>query len=67
MAGGADSWVGSMLPKVKKKIESYVRVLKLLKTPSREEVIAAIKISGGGILLAGLIGYAVKLIFKLFI
>lgn len=55
-----------MLPKIRKKLEAYIRVLKLLKTPSRDEVIAAIKISGGGILLAGLIGYAVKIIFKLF-
>ncbi|NPA38375.1 MAG: protein translocase SEC61 complex subunit gamma [Candidatus Nanohaloarchaeota archaeon] len=50
-----------------KKWKEYIRVLKLLKTPTREEIVAAIKISGGGILLVGLISYIVKLVFSLFL
>ncbi len=44
---------------IKKTLERYWRVLRLLKTPTREEIVASIKIAGGGILLVGLIGFIV--------
>jgi len=39
--------------------------LKVTKKPSKEEYISAIKVTGIGILLIGLIGFIIFLIFKL--
>lgn len=40
-------------------LTSYVRVLKMATTPTREEFIQVSKIAGGGILLVGFIGFIV--------
>lgn len=40
-------------------LSSYVRVLKLASTPSRQEFVQVAKIAGGGILLVGAIGFLI--------
>jgi len=40
-------------------LSSYVRVLKLASTPSREEFSQVAKIAGAGILLVGFIGFTI--------
>jgi protein translocase subunit secE/sec61 gamma len=40
-------------------LNSYIRVLKLASTPSREEFLQVSKIAGAGILLVGFIGFLI--------
>ena len=40
-------------------VTSYVRVLKMASTPTWEEFAQVAKIAGAGILLVGMIGYAI--------
>lgn len=47
----------SLVARLKVKMEKYSRVIKITKKPTREEYIAAVKITGIGILLVGVIGY----------
>lgn len=46
-------------------LNSYVRVLKMASTPSREEFLQISKISGAGILLIGLVGFIVFAIMSI--
>ncbi len=39
--------------------QKYIRVLQIMKKPSREEFLAAAKVTGAGALLVGLIGYII--------
>lgn len=43
-------------------LQKYIRVLQIMKKPSREEFMAAAKVTGIGALLIGLIGYMVYVI-----
>ncbi len=43
-------------------LTSYVRVLKMATTPTREEFIQVSKIAGAGILLVGFIGFIIGVI-----
>lgn len=40
-------------------LTSYVRVLKMATTPTREEFVQVSKIAGGGILFVGFIGFLI--------
>ncbi|MFC4988057.1 MULTISPECIES: protein translocase SEC61 complex subunit gamma [Saliphagus] len=40
-------------------VNSYVRVLKMASTPSREEFLQVSQIAGAGILLVGLMGFLI--------
>jgi len=51
--------------KIRSFLKNCVRVLRVTKKPSREEYISAIKVTGIGILVIGLIGFIIFLIFKL--
>ncbi|VVB61648.1 Protein translocase subunit SecE [uncultured archaeon] len=42
--------------------QKYIRVLQIMKKPSREEFSAAAKVTGIGMLAIGLIGYIVYII-----
>ena len=44
-------------------IKNCVRVLKVTRKPSKEEYFASVKITGLGIILIGLIGFVIFLIF----
>ncbi|MEF8780927.1 MAG: protein translocase SEC61 complex subunit gamma [Haloferacaceae archaeon] len=46
-------------------LNSYVRVLKLASTPSRQEFLQVSKIAGAGILLVGFIGFLIFAIMSL--
>ncbi len=48
-----------LVRQVSKYIEKYIRVMKLLKKPNRDEFWAGVKIAGAGLLLVGLIGYVI--------
>ncbi len=43
-------------------LQKYIRVLQIMKKPSREEFMAAAKVTGIGALLIGLIGYIIYVI-----
>ncbi|MFH1471367.1 MAG: protein translocase SEC61 complex subunit gamma [Nanoarchaeota archaeon] len=43
-------------------LQKYIRVLQIMKKPSREEFVAAAKVTGIGALLMGLIGYVIYII-----
>ncbi len=45
--------------KVPRDLTSYVRVLKMAATPSREEFMQVAKIAGLGVLLVGAIGFII--------
>ncbi|WP_435345194.1 protein translocase SEC61 complex subunit gamma [Haloarchaeobius sp. HRN-SO-5] len=47
---------------VPKDLNSYVRVLKMASTPTREEFSQISKIAGAGILLVGLMGFIIALV-----
>lgn len=40
-------------------LQKYIRVLQIMKKPSRDEFMAAAKVTGIGALLIGLIGYVI--------
>ena len=42
--------------------QKYIRVLQIMKKPSRDEFMAAAKVTGIGALLMGLIGYVIYVI-----
>ncbi|WP_254769406.1 protein translocase SEC61 complex subunit gamma [Salinilacihabitans rarus] len=46
-------------------LTSYVRVLKMATTPTREEFFQVAKIAGAGILLVGLIGFLMGVVMLL--
>ncbi|MCD6478135.1 MAG: protein translocase SEC61 complex subunit gamma [Candidatus Aenigmarchaeota archaeon] len=46
-------------------LKNCVRVLKVTRKPTKEEYIAAVKITGLGIILIGSIGFIIFLIFKI--
>ncbi len=48
--------------KVPRDVTSYVRVLKMASTPSREEFLQVAKIAGIGILIVGAIGFLIFLV-----
>ncbi len=47
---------------IRDRIRKYIRVLKITKKPSRAEFMEAVKITGIGILVIGLIGFIMFLI-----
>ncbi len=51
--------------KIKLKLRTYARVLKITKKPSSEEFQAIVKVSGLGILLIGAIGFVIFLAIAL--
>ena len=52
--------------KIKMWILEYKRVLTVTKKPTKEEYLTVVKISGLGILLIGLLGFAVQMIELMF-
>ena len=46
-------------------LTSYVRVLKMATTPTREEFVQVSKIAGAGILLVGFIGFIIAVLMQL--
>lgn len=40
-------------------LQKYIRVLQIMKKPSREEFLAAAKVTGAGALIMGLVGYLI--------
>ncbi len=54
----------SMFTKIKSFILECIRVFKITKKPQKEEYKAIVKVSGIGILLIGLIGFLVYLIWQ---
>ncbi|MBU4300675.1 MAG: protein translocase SEC61 complex subunit gamma [Nanoarchaeota archaeon] len=50
-----------MMP-IRDYLQKYIRVLQIMKKPSREEFVAAAKVTGIGALLMGLIGYVIYII-----
>ncbi|MFB6086881.1 MAG: protein translocase SEC61 complex subunit gamma [Haloarculaceae archaeon] len=50
--------------KVPTDLNSYVRVLKLASTPSWEEFSQIAKIAGAGIILVGLLGFAIFVVMN---
>ncbi|MCU4750554.1 protein translocase SEC61 complex subunit gamma [Halobacteria archaeon AArc-curdl1] len=46
-------------------LTSYVRVLKMATTPTREEFLQVSKIAGAGILLVGFLGFLIGVIMLL--
>lgn len=53
--------------KVKSFIIQCKRVLKITKKPSKEEFKIIVKVSGLGILLIGLVGFLIHVIWRLFV
>lgn len=50
---------------IRKKLKEYYRVLKITKKPNNEEFKTTVKISGLGILIIGIIGFAIFLAVEL--
>ena len=55
----------SIFQKIKEKLQEYRRVIAVSTKPDREEFISSVKITGFGILLIGLIGFIIYLIYNL--
>ncbi|MBW2970602.1 protein translocase SEC61 complex subunit gamma [Candidatus Woesearchaeota archaeon] len=56
----------SLLHKMKRTGKEYLRVLRVTKKPSNEEFKTIVKISGLGMLLIGLIGFLLQLLWVVF-
>jgi len=48
---------------MKDRLRKYIRVLIVARKPNRDEFISASKVSAAGIVLIGLIGFAIFLVF----
>jgi len=55
-----------MLTRLKSFIFECIRVFKITKKPGKEEFMTIVKVSGVGILLIGLIGFLVQMIWQVF-
>ncbi|MEM7816894.1 MAG: protein translocase SEC61 complex subunit gamma [Candidatus Aenigmatarchaeota archaeon] len=59
------------MPNIKDRLNSFVsqckRVLMVASKPNKEEFKQAVKVTGIGIIILGLIGFIIFLIFKIFI
>ncbi len=55
-----------MLTRLKSFIFECIRVFKITKKPGKEEFMTIVKVSGIGILLIGLIGFLVQMIWLVF-
>lgn len=51
--------------KIKEKLQEYRRVIAVASKPDREEFVSSVKITGFGILLIGIIGFIIYLIYVL--
>jgi protein transport protein SEC61 subunit gamma-like protein len=62
----AENKSGSIsLENITNSIKQYIRILKLTRKPSMDEFLTISKVAGAGILLIGIIGFAVYLIMVL--
>ncbi|MCW7071508.1 MAG: protein translocase SEC61 complex subunit gamma [Methanophagales archaeon] len=52
------------LEEILKKLDEYVRILKLAKTPQKEEFFKISKIAGAAMALIGLIGFSIYLLLS---
>ncbi len=51
---------------IREKIQEYIRVLKIMKKPTRDEFSVSVKVTGVGIAIIGFIGLVFYLIAKVF-
>ena len=51
--------------KLKKKFKEWRRVYKITKKPDREEFVAVVKVTGLGIIIVGVLGFAIFLAVEL--
>lgn len=65
MAEKAADSKGISLDKVTNSIRQYIRILQLTRKPSNEEFFTISKVAGAGILLIGVIGFAIYLVMVL--
>jgi protein transport protein SEC61 subunit gamma-like protein len=56
---------GISLDNVTNSIRQYIRILQLTRKPSNEEFFTISKVAGAGILLIGVIGFAIYLVMVL--
>jgi protein transport protein SEC61 subunit gamma-like protein len=54
----------SISSKLKSSLKQYKRVLSISRKPSKDEFIAILKISGLGIVIIGLTGFVIQLIYQ---
>ncbi len=54
-------------PNIKKIVKQYIRVLKIMKKPDKDEYFLVAKITGLGIIIIGVIGFIIFLIYNLII
>ena len=55
----------SIFERLKNKISSYKRVVEVARKPSKEDFFSSLKITGTGIVLLGVIGFVIFLIYFL--
>lgn len=55
----------SLTTKFKRKIKEYIRVLKITKRPDMEEFKNAVKVTGLGIIIIGIIGFIISIVVQL--
>jgi protein transport protein SEC61 subunit gamma-like protein len=55
----------SILDKIKLRIGNYKRVINVARKPTKEDFFSSLKITGSGIVLIGLIGFIIFLIYFL--
>ena len=54
----------SISVKIVRKLKEYKRVLSISRKPNKDEFIATLKISGLGIMVIGVIGFIIQLIYQ---
>ena len=55
-----------MLTRLKSFIYECIRVFKITKKPGKEEFLIIVKVSGIGIAVIGMIGFAIQILWQLF-
>ena len=58
--------INSRTSKLKNFIQECVRVLKVTKKPNNEELKIIVKISGMGILIIGIIGFIIQMLWEFY-
>jgi protein transport protein SEC61 subunit gamma-like protein len=54
----------SISSKLKSSLKQYKRVLSISRKPSKEEFVAILKISGLGVIIIGLTGFVIQLLYQ---
>ncbi|MCW1296335.1 MAG: protein translocase SEC61 complex subunit gamma [Candidatus Parvarchaeota archaeon] len=53
-----------IIPRIRSTIEEYIRILKIAEKPSKSELYETLKICGIALLIIGVVGFLIQVVFR---